>query len=317
MRKETSPVLGAADLALLPALDVLLTEVNVTRAAQRLGISQPALSAKLGRLRDLIGDPLLVPSGNGRGMVLTPRATLLRVQVREALAGVGAALGTAPVFDPATSRATLRVVATDNAAALTLAVLLADLAANKAHGLRVALLRPDGRSIAERLESGDADLAIAADAPLPGGGQLRRRPVLQDRFATAQRKGHPRGTGPLDLEAFCAADHLLVSGEDGGFSGTVDHALTELGLSRRVVLSVHSYTLAPLITTLSDLLVTLPHGLLEHHGDRLDLFEPPIALDPFSLVVLWHDRTHDDPANRWVRERLFAADPVRGRGTAT
>ena len=243
-------------------------------------------------------------------MVLTPRAMLLRVQVREALAGVGAALGAAPVFDPATSRATLRIVASDNTAALTLAVLLADLAATKVHGLRVALLRPDRRSIAERLESGDADLAIAADLPLPRGGQLRRRPILQDRFATAQRKGHPRGTGPLDLQVFCAADHLLVSSEDGGFSGPVDHALAGLGVSRRVVLTVHSYTLAPLIMTLSDLLVTLPRSLLEHYVDRLDLFEPPVALDPFSLVVLWHDRTHDDPANRWVRERLFAAGPA-------
>jgi DNA-binding transcriptional LysR family regulator len=120
------------DMALLPALDALLTEGNVTRAAIRLGISQPALSAKLARLRDLTGDMLLVPSGKGRGMVLTPRGVALRTRIREALAVAEAALGDHAGFDPSTSRATVRIIANDNAASVTLAVLLARLAGSRA-----------------------------------------------------------------------------------------------------------------------------------------------------------------------------------------
>jgi DNA-binding transcriptional LysR family regulator len=184
-------MIGQADIALLPALDALLTEVNVTRAAARLGISQPVLSAKLARLRDLTGDALLVPSGKGRGMVLTPRGVTMRMQVREALAGAEAAFGVEAGFDPSTSRATVRIIANDNAAAMAMSVLLANIAGSEARGVRVALLRPDGRRLADRLEDGEADLAISAEAPAPSEVALHRRLLSIDRYATAQRHGHP------------------------------------------------------------------------------------------------------------------------------
>ncbi len=299
-------MISSADLSLLPALDALLTEGNVTRAAARLGISQPALSAKLGRLRDLTGDSLLVPSGKGRGMVPTPRAMALRARVREALALAEAALGDRTAFDPAKSRATLRIIANDNAASLTLAVLLAGVAASQARGVRLALLRPDGRRFADRLEAGEADLAVSAEDMLPGGESLHRRVILRDRYATAQRRGHPRGSAPLDLDTFCAADHLIVS-DSAAFEGMVDGALRAAGRERRVVLSVHGYLIAPMVAARSDLLVTLPRQLLSQHKDALELYEPPLSLAEVTLKAFWHVRTHDDPLNRWLRECLFGA----------
>ena len=298
-------MMAPADMALLPALDALLTEGNVTRAALRLGISQAALSAKLARLRDLTGDALLVPSGRGRGMVLTPRAAAMRAGVREALAGAEAVFGGQSGFDPSTSQATVRIIANDNAASVTLAVLLAGIAGSEAHGVRVALLRPDGRRLADRLESGEADLAVSAEEAPAGGDALYRHVLLTDGYATAQRRAHPRGAGPLDLDAFCAADHVLVS-EGGAFDGMIDGALRVLGRRRRVRLSVHSYLLAPAIVARSELLVTLPRKILERSGEALDLFEPPLALPTVALSAFWHRRTDGDPVNRWLRGCLFA-----------
>lgn len=299
------------DIALLPALDALLTEGNVTRAATRLGISQPALSAKLARLRDLMGDALLVPSGKGRGMVLTPRGTALRTRIREALAVAEAALGDQAGFDPSTSRATLRIIANDNAASLTLAVLLAGIAGSHARGIRVALLRPDGRRLADRLEEGEADLAVSAEDAPAGGDGLHRRVILADRYATAQRRHHPRGTGRLDLDEFCAADHLIVS-DSAAFDGMIDMALRATGRERRVALSVHSYLLAPMVAVRSDLLVTLPRQLLEQHAGMLDLFDPPLPLADVTLKAFWHERTHGDAVNQWLRECLFGANGSYG-----
>lgn len=299
-------MIAQADIALLPALDALLTEANVTRAAIRLGISQPALSAKLARLRDLTGDALLVPSGKGRGMVLTPRGLTMRMQVRQALAGAEAAFGVQARFDPSTSRATVRVIANDNAAAMTLTVLLANIAGSAARGLRVALLRPDGRRLADRLEDGEADLAISAEVSPSGGGALYRRALSTDHYATAQRCGHPRGTGTLTLDEFCSADHLIVS-DNAAFDGMIDDALAASNRKRRVTLSVHSYLLAPTVVARSELLVTLPRQLLEVSGDHLDLFEPPLALPDVTLSAFWHSRTDSDPVGRWLRACLFAA----------
>jgi DNA-binding transcriptional LysR family regulator len=299
-------MIAQTDIALLPALDALLTEVNVTRAAARLGISQPAVSAKLARLRDLTGDALLVPSGKGRGMVLTPRGLTMRMQVREALAGAEAAFGVQGPFDPSTSQATVRVIANDNAAAITLTVVLAKMAGSEARGIRIALLRPDGRRLADRLEDGEADLAISAEASPVGGGGLYRHALSTDRYATAQRSGHPRGNGTLTLDEFCSADHLIVS-DNATFDGMIDDALVASNRQRRVTLSVHSYLLAPTIVSRSELLVTLPRQFLEQSADHLDLFEPPLALQEVTLSAFWHSRTHGDPVSRWLRECLFSA----------
>ena len=155
------------------------------------------------------------------------------------------------------------------------------------------------------LQDGDADLAISAEDELPGGENLHRRVLLRDSYATGQRREHPRGTAPLDLDAFCAADHLIVS-DSASFEGMIDTALHVAGRTRRVVLSVHSYLIAPLVASRNDLLVTLPRQLLARQEPALGLFEPPLRLADVALKAFWHVRTHDDPVNRW-RETACSA----------
>jgi DNA-binding transcriptional LysR family regulator len=300
-------MLTGADLSLMPGLEALLDEANVTRAAARLNLSQPAMSAQLARLRLLFDDPLLAPASKGRGMVLTPRAMALRDGLRAALAGLEALVEPEPAFDPAVSERLFRIVANDNAARTAGVALAAQVKAAGAPHVRVALLTPNARPLVERLESGEADLAIGSTVSLPGGEGLMQKLLYEDGFRTAQRKGHPRGQGPFDLDAYCALEHVIVSAEGGGFSGSVDRVLAELGRRRRVSVSVQAYLLAPAVIAATDLVGTLPGRFLEAQGDQLEIFDTPLDLPPFRMAALWHARMQEDPAHVWLRGQLAAA----------
>ncbi|GAN76202.1 transcriptional regulator LysR [Acidisphaera rubrifaciens HS-AP3] len=286
--------LSDLDLGLLLALDALLQDTNVTRAAARLGISQSALSGRLGRLRELFGDPLFVPASGGRGVVATPLA--------DALAQLRRLIEPTHGFDPARSRRTFVIAVYENPATVFAPALVAHLAA-AAPGARIAFVAP-GADTAERLERGGVDLLLGADRGREG---LICRKLLDSDYATAQRRGHPRGTGPLDLDAFCALDHVLISADGGGFAGVVDDALASLGRSRRVVVSTQSYALAPLIVAGSDCIGTMPRRVLQRFAAGLDLFAPPLALPSARLYAFWHPRSHADPGHAWLRERLYEA----------
>lgn len=294
--------LSDLDLGLLLALDALLQDANVTRAATRLGIGQPALSARLGRLRELFGDPLFVPASGGRGVVATPLAEALRPALADALAQLRRLIEPGDGFDPARSRRTFVIAAYENPATVFAPALVADLAA-AAPGVRIAFVAP-GADTAARLERGGVDLLLGADRGHEG---LVCRRLLDSDYATAQRRGHPRGTGPLDLDAFCALDHVLISADGGGFAGVVDDALAALGRSRRVAVSTQSYALAPLIVAGSDCIGTMPRRVLQRFAAGLDLFAPPLALPSARLYAFWHPRSHADPGHAWLRERLYAA----------
>jgi DNA-binding transcriptional LysR family regulator len=300
--------MAEADFGMLLALEALLEENNVTHAAARLGLSQPALSARLNRLRQLFDDPLFVPASNGRGVVPTPRALDLRGNLSDALAILRGMLRAPRSFDPATSRRSF-VIAVQEQPAAGLAPGLTSIVLAEAPGARLAFVYPTA-DVDERLEAGSVDLLVArADY---GGGSLIRRALFENDFLTAQRKGHPRGVGPLDLDGFCALDHLIVSMEGGGFSGLVDRALAEIGRSRRVALSVQSYGLAPLIVAGSDCICTLPGRLLRRFSDGLDLFETPIPVPRSKLVALWHPRNQAEPGHVWLRERLYQVAGAAG-----
>lgn len=159
--------------------------------------------------------------------------------------------------------------------------------------------------VVERLEGGTIDLLVAPARE--GHGALMARALFADAFLTAQRKGRPRGTAPPDLDGFCALDHLIVSTEGGSFSGVVDRSLAALGRTRRVALSIQSYSLAPIIVAASEYVCTLPIRLLRRHAANLDLFEPPLTLREPQLVALWHARNQEDQGHIWLRERLSRA----------
>ncbi len=291
------------DLSLLLALEALLEERNVTRAATRLKISQPALSARLARLRSLFADPLFVPAANGRGVVPTPRAAEMQPSLADALAKLRRMMEGPVVFDPGQSRRTFVIAIHDNPAAILMPGLISRMRA-VAPATRLAVIHP-GRDTAQKLEQAEVDVLVGTTSM--AGRDMIRRPLFEDHFLTAQRKGHPRGRGPLDLDTFCALDHLLISTDGGGFSGVVDTALAAMGRQRRVAVSIQSYALAPVLLANSDCICTLPSRFLHRFARQLDFVQPPLELSRIPLMAFWHPRNQDDPAHIWLREQLFDA----------
>ncbi|MEE9928670.1 LysR family transcriptional regulator [Microvirgula aerodenitrificans] len=288
---------------LLLALDALLVEQNITHAALRLGISQPAMSARLVRLRQLFGERLFVAAPNGRGILPTPRALALRPGLQRVLSGISTLLEPV-VFEPGSSQRTF-VIALHENPALVLGADLVNRIREQAPQVRLRFALPDPDDLPRQMEHGEIDVFIGpGDAAEPG---WVGRKLFADDFVTAQRKGHPRGLRKPELPAFCAAPHLLVSAEGDPFSGFVDHALARLGLSRQVAMSVQSYAMAPPLVAGTDLLCTLPRRLLQRFALSLDLFDPPLALPHLSIHAYWHPRHHEDAASVWFRENLFQA----------
>jgi DNA-binding transcriptional LysR family regulator len=297
------------DFGLLLTLDALLKEQNVTHAAARLNITQSALSARLIRLRQLLNDPLFIPAASGRGMIPTPHATALQPELSRLIERLSDFINTAHQFDPATTRRVFRIAATDNPAAI-IAPDLVPLMRTQAPQAQVAFTLPNKAGIAGHLEQGDVDLFVGAAEDAAGG--LVGQTLFEDEFVTAQRRGHPRGTGELTLDEFCQLDHLLISTAGGHFSGMIDNALAELGRERRVSISVQSYALAPLVLTSSDCVCTLPRRFLQRFDQVLDLFEPPLSLSRFGMQMFWHPKMRTDPAQKWLRKLILQV--ARGKG---
>jgi len=290
------------DLNLLASLDILIEEANVTHAAARLGISQPALSAQLSRLRDLFGDPLLVPSETGRGMLPTARALEMRVPLRTALKDLESVVRRPASFDPLVDSRTFAIGASDNATVTLGLALIERLRTIASPGIRISFETPRGDQVAARLERGEIDLLIGSDRMVPPSMKARR--LLSETYVMVQRKGHPRGHCPLDLDAYCALDHVLVSTSGGSFYGFIDEQLEKLGYRRDVVLSVHQFTMVPMIVAATDFVSTLPRRFAARFADRLDMFELPFAAQGFNLFSAWHPRLHADPAHVWLRRVL-------------
>lgn len=293
-----------ADLNLLVSLDVLLEEANVTRAARRLKLSQPALSAQLARLRDLFGDPLLLPAETGRGMTLTARAVGLRDGLRAALRDLDRVVTHAPEFDPAQSARAFQIAMSDNGVAILGVDLVAWIAAHAGPGIRVAFRPIDPAHIGAQMECGEVDLLISIKSLIPSA--MKARVLLEDRYLMAQRKGHPRGPTPPDLDSYCALRHVMVSLDGGGFHGFMDNHLRKLGRRRVVAVSVPQYHLMPDILEATDYVGVMPSRLARRFAGRLDAFELPVPTHDISLFASWHPRMHADAGHQWLRERVAA-----------
>ncbi|MDU9414075.1 LysR family transcriptional regulator [Pseudomonas sp. zfem005] len=289
------------DLNLLVTLDVLLAEHNVTRAAERLNFSQPSVSVHLAKLREIFDDPLLLPGP--RGMRPTARAEELREPLRQALEALERAVAPASPFDPAQARDTWRVAATDYGESAILLPALAGLRA-AAPGTRIAVVEMMPSRIAKQAELGDIDLAFhtAEGSPL----NLRRRTLFAERYVLAGRAGHPRLKRRPTLKQFCTLDQVIVSPDGGGFSGVTDAALAEHGLERRVVLSVPHFLFLRSVLESTDLVAMLPERLVGNSG-TLQVVDAPLEVPGYELAMLWHERSHRDPAHQWLREQIVKA----------
>jgi DNA-binding transcriptional LysR family regulator len=292
--------LAALDLNLLVVLDALLAEGSVSRAGRRVGLSQPAMSRALGRLRAALRDELFVRSG--RQMLPTPRATRLAPLLRRQLRELAALLTPEARFDAARSARVFAVAATDYVERVLLIPLLAALRA-EAPGVRL-VIRPAVEGEVARAETGDVDLGIApwrGDAP-----GLARRTLFTDRYTLVLRAGHPALRQEPTLEQLAALPAIQVS-PDGHGRSAVDDLLADRGLSRRVVYRTPTFASALAAVRASDLAVTLPAralGLAEAPGLVARVVE---ALPPLAVHLLRHERFLGDPGNQWLADRVTAA----------
>jgi DNA-binding transcriptional LysR family regulator len=292
--------LAGADLNLLVTFDALLAERSVTRAAERVGLSQSAMSNALRRLRTWLDDPVLVRTSDG--MAPTKRALELVDPIHEALSQLDRALATRNGFDPRTSRQTFRIATADVVEFMLVPRLLERLA-GEAPGIDVEMVQLRGGLPAEDLRAGRLDLAIGTygDAPEP----FRTQPMFHETFVCAVRKGHPRVRGKLTLKQFVELGHVLTT-PHGRPGGVVDRLLAERGLSRRVAVTTPHFLVAPILVAHSDLVGTLPsrvaHALAAFLP--LTLHRPPLDVPGFSVAMVWHTRTAEEPPHRWLRQVL-------------
>ncbi|MGV7211111.1 LysR family transcriptional regulator [Oxalobacteraceae bacterium A2-2] len=288
------------DLNLLLTLDVLLSEHNVTRAAEKLALSQPSVSVHLARLREIFGDPLLLPGP--RGMQPTARANELREPLRVALEALSLAVAPSAPFDPSTARLTWQVAASDYGESAILLPALARLRSAAPH-TRLAVTQLAPAHLARMAEQGEVDLAFHITDGAPAG--LRSRILFTERYVLAGRDGHPRLKRRPTLKQFCALDHVVVSNDGGGFSGVTDQVLAQAGMQRRVALSVPHFLFLREVLASTDMVAMLPSRLVRA-GQGLRVVEAPVEVPGFEMAMLWHERLHRDGGHRWLRDTIAA-----------
>lgn len=291
--------LNRLDLKLLLTLDVLLREHNVTRAAQRLNLSQPSVSVQLARLREIFDDPLLLPGP--RGMQPTVRADELREPLRQALEALERAVSPVNAFDPARASVTWRVAATDYTESAVLLPLLSTLRRD-APASRLAVFELNPGQIKRQAEQGDIDLFFHLREGAPAS--LHQRLLFTERYVLAGRLGHPALKRRPSLKQFCQLEHVIVSPEGGGFQAATDDALAARGLTRNVVLSVPHFLFMLDALARTDLVAVLPERLVATTG-ALQVVDPPVELAGFDMLMLWHERLHRDPGHKWLRQQIL------------
>lgn len=307
----TSPTLRTLDLNLLKVFDVVMSERSLTRAAQQLALTQPAVSNALRRLREALGDDLLVR--HGRTLEPTPRAQELWLAVRNALQQLQASL-VPEVFTPASANTTFVLTMADATAAELMPGLLAVMT-REAPGVSMRVVPLTTRDPRQLLDDGQADLAIgyfpsvspdlSARALAGEPVSFRHHRLFEGDYVCVMRKGHPLAGKPLTLERYCAARHLLVSFSGRAF-GFIDGALASLGRSRRVVLTVNQFFIAGKVVASSDLLTVLPRHFVKVTGmtEQLVVRELPFATERIQVDALWHLRHDGDSGHTWLRHQV-------------
>ena len=292
------------DLNLLRVLNVLLREQHVSRAATTLHLSQPATSAALARLRDALGDPLLVRTA--RGMQPTARAIALAPQIRALLQSVSAVLTPAQPFNANHSDLTFTVAATD----YIIELINNDLALTLRKGspnLKFAWRSLALPNLLARLETGEIDLAITSSVRTPDA--LHARKLVTETFVGIAAKGN-RFVGnstAMKIDAFCSQPHVVVSisGVDP-FKTNTDDLLAKRGLSRHVAFSVPQFRFAVDMVENTDVIAVFPERLARRFADRIQIFALPIQTQSFDIVMAWHEISHRSAAHQWLRSTIQA-----------
>ena len=298
------------DLNLLVYLDVLLRECNVTQAANQLGLSQPAMSNGLRRLRDLFNDPLLVRTSDG--MTPTARALELEPLVRDILSGVERAIQPTSEFDPMDAKQVIRVMASDYAESTLFPAVLQQLR-ELAPGLTLDVMTPSDVSFLD-VERGKIDLVINRFDQMPQS--FHQITLWADSFACLLSRDNPI-LERFDLESYLAANHIWVSKTGMGVGvgvdpddvqrlGWVDHALDAIGKKRNIRVFTRHYQAAMTLAEQNDLIVTLPTRAtwLKRDNPRVVVRDCPFTVPPLELKMAWSPLLQHNPAHRWVRQLI-------------
>ena len=285
------------DFNLLLVFSELLIHRKATVVAERLGLTQSTISHALSRLRELFGDELFLRRSNG--FEPTQRALAMEADVRAMLALAGKVLDPARGFDPGAEQGSVRIGASDYACAVLAPPLIRRLR-ESAPGLTLSVRPLVRRPALDALAHGDLDLALGffwgQDAT------IRVEDLYEETYAVVARADHPAvRRNRMSLDAYCEADHALVSFEGDG-RGIVDRSLEDLGRSRRVVATVPFAFPALALAASSDVIATVPRRLAQAYGQAfgLALLEPPLTIRPFTVSIAWHERTESSLLRAWV-----------------
>ncbi|OZI66623.1 LysR family transcriptional regulator [Bordetella genomosp. 11] len=290
------PDLRALDLNLLVVFQYLMEERNLSAVARRLGITQPAASNALRRMRATFGDALFVRTP--QGMLPTPYAQHLGGAVAEALGMLAHAMEAPPDFDPRTSTRRFRVAMTDVGEIHFMPGLM-ERCAREAPGVRIESVRLQGQDLQRELDGGQVDMALGAFQGLGGG--LLQRMLFRQGYATLFRRGHPTAHEGMGLKAFRAERHLVVS--HAAPYGQVNQALERAGLTLASHFSVPHFAAVPYIVSATDLLATVPRKLADGAAARfgLGVLTPPLRVPALQSNLYWHPRFQRDGGNQWLR----------------
>ncbi|MEE3636291.1 MULTISPECIES: LysR family transcriptional regulator [Pseudomonas] len=290
--------LNKVDLNLFIVFDAIYTEANLTRAGQIVGITQPAVSNALARLRDTFNDPLFVRTA--QGMVPTPMAQNIIGPVRNALSLLRVSVQESRIFNPLQANKTFRISMTDLTEAVILPPLFQRLR-RLAPAVAIESFLCKRRETTKELAAGRLDFAV--DAPLNTDPQVRHVKLMQDQYVCAMREGHPLAKDTLSLDEYMGLTHIHISSRRNGL-GYVDLALGKMGLQRKIALRSQHYLMASQVLQQTDMVMTVPERFARlHHLNFTPL--PVNDVPPLETHLYWHESTDQDPANRWMREQII------------
>ncbi|WP_342651177.1 LysR family transcriptional regulator [Pseudomonas sp. REB1044] len=289
--------LSKVDLNLFIVFDAIYTEANLTRAGQIVGITQPAVSNALSRLRETFNDPLFVRTA--QGMVPTPMAQNIIGPVRNALALLRTSVQESRIFNPQQANKTFRISMTDLTEAVILPLLFQRLR-RVAPAVVIESFLGKRRETTKELAAGRLDFAV--DAPLNTDPQVRHVKLMEDRYVCAMRQGHPQSGSTLTLEHYLGMTHIHISSRRNGL-GYVDLALGKMGVQRKVALRSQHYLMASQVLQQTDMVMTVPERFARRH--QLRYLSLPVEIPPLETHLYWHESTDQDPANRWMREQII------------
>ena len=290
--------LKETDLNLFIAFDVIYTEKNLTKAGQVLGITQPAVSNALSRLRELFGDDLFIRTS--KGMIPTPVANQIIKDVRSALSLIQNTISETEIFDPSIAEMTFKISIGDSSEYRLLPLLIKELA-KIAPKIKVETYLTPRKDAPRELASGTIDFSI--DPPVHSDPHLRHEKIYEEDYVMIVRKDHPiLNLKEITIEDYLKLSHIHISNRKTGL-GHVDMALYRLGLSRDISLRAQHFLVAPYIVEQSDLAITTTKGFAVDRD--LAWRELPFEIEPLILHLYWHEAKDSDPSTKWMKDLML------------